>query len=146
MAALASSPVDIALEYVPHPHLAQIYAGFQALEAQGVVRLHWLPAAGATAKMEAKLSVTLNAEVHVTYDTADGLNWINGDWNDNLEHFHRTAPDGYYFKRSYHPDVANVAPSECKVLPLVICALAGRPFRAENGGVVARRCRYPLVP
>lgn len=128
MAVLGDSPVDVVLEYVPHSHLAQLYSGFQALEAQRVVKCHWLPASRGDANWNPRFSVILNDQVQVTYDTLDGINWTNGDWNQNLEHFHRTAPVGYYFKRSYHSDLLDAAPSGCIVLPLGLNYQVSPPY------------------
>ncbi len=104
---------DIA--YSPSMHLAQVYAGFQALQKQGIVNLRYLSATSAHNKPVIK--ATINGR-DVIYDTLDGLNWIKGTVQENLQHFKNNISADFYFKRSFNSQVAHHAPANCKVFPL----------------------------
>lgn len=140
---MPDGPLEVTLEYTSHPHLAQIYTGFQRLEAQGALRCHWLRATPRALASGAVTSVVVNGRVPITYDTADGLNWVAGGREQNLEHFRKTGAEGFYFKRSFDPALVEVAPTGCSVRPLGLnyyvspdYVPAQRPLRARLEGAL----------
>ena len=104
------------LKYFHSPHLSQIYEGFEKLRKAGIVEISVTPCAGDTSKP--LLTVIVDNKYTAIYDTLDGLNWISGSIEDNLEHFKNNVNADFYFKRSYNAQVAKYAPPDCSVYPL----------------------------
>ena len=104
------------LEYLPSPHLMQIYAGFFELQKKGVVNLTIRRKSGNP--NVPIITVIVNKKYQVIYDTLDGLTWIAGTVKDNLIHFKNTYNVDFYFKRSFHKQLLDYTPVGCKVLPL----------------------------
>jgi hypothetical protein len=73
------------LHYFPSPHLSQVYDGFEKLRRLGILDVSIKPTAGN--KNLPLLTVILNNKYKIIYDTLDGLNWIDGSMNENLNHF-----------------------------------------------------------
>jgi hypothetical protein len=110
------SLLDCELEYIPSPHLMQLYTGFFELKRQGVINL--------VIKYKANkgnvpiIAATINKKYKVIYDTLDGISWIVGDKAANLSYFQEHFDADFYFKRSYHPVLEQYKPKGCTVLPL----------------------------
>ena len=64
------------IEYMPSPHLMQIYAGFFKLQQEGVIDLHLKPKKYVPRSIPV-VHATINKKYKVVYDTQDGLIWIN---------------------------------------------------------------------
>jgi hypothetical protein len=86
------------IEYVNSPHLNQIYLGFEMLRTQGIINLKYKKGSGDPLKPLVK--VIINKKYTVIYDTLDGLNWIEGNLDENISFYSNIKAD-YYFKRSY---------------------------------------------
>jgi hypothetical protein len=102
------------------PHLWQIFTGFYELQAKGFLHLKleqkdWLP----ESYSENLLLVDVDNQYKIIYDVNDGLNWLWGGIETNLEYFYDTLLSyaDFYFKRSYNHLVAR-GDSKCKVYPL----------------------------
>lgn len=109
--------VDCELEYFENPHLMQIYAGFFELQRLGLINLRIKPAQS----NDNAFPVThayINNKYKVTYDALDGLTWIPGDAQVNLEHIKNSIKSDFYFKRSYDPRMQEFLPASCKAYPL----------------------------
>ena len=105
------------VEYLPSPHLMQIYAGFFKLQDEGVIDLVLKPR-----KYEYRtipvINATINKKYKVIYDTQDGLSWINDSEENNLQYFQQNYPVNFYFKRSFHSKMLDFKPAGCQVYPL----------------------------
>jgi hypothetical protein len=108
-------PFDCEVSYSPALHLNQIYDGFEKLEKAGVVRLSVKRASGAPSSL---LKVLVNNKYRVIYDTLDGLNWIKGSEEENLNYFKHNITADFYFKRSFNQKIVENAPKNCCVFPL----------------------------
>ena len=104
------------LNYFPSLHLSQIYDGLTKLRRLGIIHLSLKPVSDDTSKP--LLTVKIDNKHKVIYDTLDGLNWINGSIEENLNHFKKNVEADFYFKRSYNQQVLDYAPKNCKVYPL----------------------------
>ena len=51
----------------------------------------------------------------IIYDTLDGLNWINGSIQDNLNYFRENIGADYYFERSFNKQISDFSPKNYKV-------------------------------
>lgn len=105
------------IEYMPSPHMMQIYAGFFKLQQEGVIELELKPKKYIQRTIPV-IQATINKKYKVVYDTQDGLIWINNSVEENLKHFKQNYPVDYYFKRSFHPKMEDYKPDGCKVFPL----------------------------
>ena len=105
------------IEYMPSPHLMQIYAGFFKLKQQGIIDLKLIPKKYIY-RSNPIIKATINKKYKVIYDTGDGLNWIVGTEEENLKYFQDNYPVDFYFKRSYHPKMEDYNPGKCKIHPL----------------------------
>ena len=110
------TPFECEVNYFPSDHLSQIYTGFEKLEKAGIVTLHVKYATGKQTKP--LLKVLINNKYNVIYDTLDGLNWIDGSVEDNLNYFKNNIKADFYFKRSFNQQIIDYAPENCKVFPL----------------------------
>jgi len=104
------------MDYIESQHLSQLYAGFEILQAKGIVDVRLIGTAAYTGKPI--LKVRINNRYTVIYDTLDGLNWIDGSLTDNLEYFRNHIRADFYFKRSFDDKLIEYAPQNCQVLPL----------------------------
>jgi len=104
------------LNYFPSPHLSQIYDGFEKLRKIGIINISLKPVSGN--QIKPLLNVVVDKKYNVIYDTLDGLNWINGSIEDNLNHFKKNIKADFYFKRSYSKQILDYAPLNCKTYPL----------------------------
>jgi len=104
------------VNFFPSPHLSQIYNGFTKLEKAGIVRVKVKHVSGEQTKPI--LKVLVNNKYNVIYDTLDGLNWIKGSVEDNLNYFRNNINADFYFKRSFNQYVIDYAPENCRVFPL----------------------------
>ncbi len=104
------------INYFPSPHLSQIYDGFEKLRKLGIVNISIKPAIGNPTKP--LLHVIIDNKYTVIYDTLDGLNWIKGSTQDNLNYFKTNIQADYYFKRSFNKQIIDYSPNRCKVYPL----------------------------
>ncbi|MCC3246421.1 hypothetical protein LG047_14025 [Methylocystis sp. WRRC1] len=109
-------PFKCELSYFSSPHLSQLYDGFQRLADAGIVSISYASSTGDPEKP--LLAVTVNDSYRIIYDTLDGLNWIDGTIEDNLQYFQHHIQADFYFKRSFNKQVAQHAPPDCKVYPL----------------------------
>ena len=105
------------IEYMPSPHLMQLYAGFFRLEQQGVVELKLKPKKYIF-RSNPVIYATINHQYKVVYDTQDGLSWITASTEENLKHFQDNYPVDFYFKRSYDARMQLYKPEGCQVFPL----------------------------
>ncbi|MBR9913762.1 MAG: hypothetical protein GYB32_02865 [Algicola sp.] len=87
------------VEFSPSPHLYQIYDGFTKLKQQGIITLKSKPVVLNDSKPVIK--VVVNNKHTLIYDTLDGLNWMHGTLEANLEYFKNHFHADFYFKRSY---------------------------------------------
>jgi hypothetical protein len=109
--------IDCELGYLPTFHLMQIYSGFFELERKGIIRLSLKPVKK-TVDPPSIVTAIFNKKHKVMYDTLDGLTWVPGDEQTNIEHFRDNIQADYYFKRSYTAELSENAPGDCKVYPL----------------------------
>lgn len=105
------------LEYVPNPHLMQIYAGFFELKKKGIIELK-INSKKSNGETQGITSATINDEYKVVYDAMDGFIWIKGNIKENLEYFQSTYNVDFYFKRSYCKQLLQYTPVGCKIFPL----------------------------
>ncbi|MGZ4956221.1 MAG: hypothetical protein ACXV8Q_14030 [Methylobacter sp.] len=104
------------LNYFSSPHLSQIYDGFEKLRKIGIIDIIIKPFHGDPTKP--LLKVKINNKYTVIYDTLDGLNWVEGSIEDNLNYFNTNIQADFYFKRSYNQKVVDYAPKNCQIYPL----------------------------
>ena len=105
------------IEYMPSPHLMQLYAGFFKLEKEGIIDLVLKPKKYIF-RSNPIIQAIVNKRFKVIYDTQDGLSWINDTVEKNLEHFKTTYQADFYFKRSFHQQLMCYKPDGCQVFPL----------------------------
>mgnify|MGYP003575829368 FL=1 len=105
------------IEYMPSPHLMQLYAGFFKLKQQGLIDLVLIPKKYIH-RTNPIINATIDKKHKVIYDTQDGLSWITGSKEQNLEYFKNNYKADFYFKRSYHRDMEAYRPGNCKIFPL----------------------------
>lgn len=104
------------------PHVRQIYTGFCELAARNVIDIKfqehdW----NQNYKTGNLVKVCVNGLVNVIYDTNDGLYWIHGNAEENIEYFKEVIlPQcNFLFKRSYRTELSGMAkPYNCDVRPL----------------------------
>lgn len=108
------------LDYLPSNHLSQIYAGFEQLKKVGIVdvSIRYTGEKMDATKPKPLLKVKIDNKYKVIYDTLDGLNWIEGSIEDNLNYIKNNIDADFYFKRSYSEKIIDYFPSDCKVYPL----------------------------
>lgn len=104
------------LEFFPNPHLMQIYTGFFALQKAGIIDLKIKRIKYSDSSIPI-INAVINKTYKAVYDTIDGLSWIPGDSDTNLEHFKKTVKTDFYFKRSYDPRMQEYKPDNCEVYP-----------------------------
>lgn len=114
------------LNYFPSPHLNQIYDGFEKLRKIGIIDVSIKPVVSDNTKP--LLNVVIDNKYKVIYDTLDGMNWIDGTIENNLNHFRKNTKADFYFKRSYSNQILEYAPENCKVFPLGL----NIPFKPEG--------------
>ena len=105
------------IEYMPSPHLMQLYAGFFKLKQQGIIDLVLQPRKYIH-RTNPVINATIDGKYKVVYDTQDGLSWIVGTEEENLNYFKNNYPVDFYFKRSYHPKMKEFNPGNCHIHPL----------------------------
>lgn len=110
------APIECKIDYFPSAHLNQIYDGFIKLQKAGLIKINVNNVSGKQSKPI--LKVLFNNQYKVIYDTLDGINWIDGSIQDNLNYFKYNIKADFYFKRSYNQQVLDNAPKNCKVFPL----------------------------
>ncbi len=103
-------------DYVPSPHLSQIYDGFEKLRKIGIVET--IIKRTSTHQNKPLLNVLVNNRYKFVYDTLDGLNWISGSIEDNLKYYRENIRADFYFKRSCNKQIRDNAPLNCMVYPL----------------------------
>lgn len=103
------------LNYLASPHLSQIYDGFEKLRKSGIVDVTFKETTNTSSKP--LLNVLVDNKYKVIYDTLDGLNWIDGSMEDNLNYFRNNVIADFYFKRSLNKDVIDNAPENCRIYP-----------------------------
>lgn len=91
------------IEFYPSPHLSQIYDGFWKLNQRGLIKLKSKRINPDNGKPIIK--VIVDGKFTLIYDTLDGLNWIDGSLEDNLEFFKKHYACDFYFKRSYNNEL-----------------------------------------
>ena len=131
--------LQVTLSYSDDPHMSQIFTGFQMLEASGVVRLLWEP--GPPGDLPGCVSAALDSDgnrVLVHYDILDGLNWIPGEEQANLEFLASSAPAGVIFKRSYRSDLVDRVPVGTTILPLGLNYQVSPPYNPIKRGLRVR--------
>lgn len=121
---------DCDIEYSTLPHLTQIYDGFARLEKKGIVKLRSKRVLLRDKKPI--IRVIVNKKYHILYDVLDGFNWLDGTYEENIEHFQSTYKADFYFKRSYHKSLDSKFKSG-KIYPL------GLNFPYDHEG------NYPLT-
>ena len=94
---------DCQIEFCPSPHLVQIYDGFWRLKQKGLITLKAKRVTLEHSKPIIK--VIVNNKYTLIYDTLDGLNWIDGSLEENLEHLKTHFECDFYFKRSYNTEL-----------------------------------------
>lgn len=109
--------LECEIEYFPNFHLMQLYSGFFELQRKGIIDLKIKPIRN-NKKAYSLINVVVNKKHKVIYDTLDGLTWIPGDVDTNLEYFQKTYKADFYFKRSFSPRMIESSPENCKVFPL----------------------------
>lgn len=106
------------IDYIKSPHLSQIYVGFELLKKYGFIEYSLNNSRFDNKVIKPVLRVTLNQKYTVIFDTLDGLNWIEGTIDDNLNYFRNNLNADFYFKRSFCKLIKDYAPHNCKVYPL----------------------------
>jgi hypothetical protein len=109
--------LECEIEYFPNFHLMQLYSGFFELHRKGIIDLKIKPVKK-NKKAYAVINALINKKHRVVYDMLDGLTWIPGDVDVNLEYFRQTYKTDFYFKRSFSPSLLEHSPENCKVFPL----------------------------
>jgi hypothetical protein len=104
------------LNYFPSAHLNQIYDGFEKLRKSGLINISVKPVQGKQRKPV--LTVIVNKKYKVIYDTLDGLNWVDGSVEENLNYLKNNISADFYFKRSFNKQMVEYAPHNCIVQPL----------------------------
>lgn len=104
------------ISYHPSLHLNQLYDGFEKLRKIGFIDLVVRQSTGNQTKPI--LKVVIDNKHIVIYDTLDGMNWIDGSIEENLNYFKSNIKSDFYFKRSYNEQILENAPEDCKVYPL----------------------------
>lgn len=104
------------LNYLPSKHLNQIYDGFEKLRKTGIIDVSIKHTSGN--QIKPLLNVVIDKKYKVTYDTLDGLNWIDGSIEDNLNYFKFNTDADFYFKRSFDKKILEYSPENCKIYPL----------------------------
>lgn len=130
------------VEYLPSPHLMQVYEGFFDLQKKGIVELHIHPKKNGNVR-ESIIAATINGKYRVIYDALDGICWIPEDELQNLAYFQKQFKADFYFKRSYNKQLLDYSPPGCKVFPLGL----NYPFRPEKNllflyPTVKKKIRY----
>lgn len=87
------------IEFHPLLHLNQIYDGFWKLKQKGIIDL-------VSKRVQLKnekpvIKVIVDHKYTLIYDTLDGLNWIDGTTEENLNYFKSNSNCDLYFKRSF---------------------------------------------
>src|SRR3982751_2010206 len=109
--------LECEIEYFPNFHLMQLYSGFFELQRKGIIDLKIKPVKK-NKDAYAVVNAVINNKHRVVYDTLDGLTWIPGDVEVNLEYFQKTYKTDFYFKRSFIQRMLDYSPENCKVFPL----------------------------
>jgi hypothetical protein len=109
--------LECEIEYFPNFHLMQLYSGFFELQRKGIIDLKIKPVKN-NKKAYAVVSALINRKHRVYYDNLDGLTWIPGDVQVNLDYFQKNYKADFYFKRSFSPLMREHSPDNCKVFPL----------------------------
>ena len=104
------------LYYFPSDHLSQLYSGFELLQEYGVINITIKQITGNSIKP--LLKILLDDKITIYYDALDGLNWIDGTVEENINYFKTNIKADYYFKRSYNKQIVENVPKGCKVFPL----------------------------
>ena len=120
------------IDYIKSPHLSQIYVGFELLKKYGFLEYSLNNSRFDKQATKPVLRVTLNQKYTVIFDTLDGLNWIEGTIDENLNHFRNNLNADFYFKRSYCKLVKDFAPNNCKVYPLGLNYHIGDRIQAKD--------------
>lgn len=89
------------IEFHPIPHLDQIYDGFWKLKQKGIIDLVSKRVPLKNGKPVIK--VIVDHKYTLLYDTLDGLNWTDGNLDENLDYFKSNINCDLYFKRSFDP-------------------------------------------
>lgn len=106
------------IEYKYSPHLMQLYAGFFELKKLGIIDLK-IKTTNSSIDKNPIINVIVNNKINVIYDTMDGLTWFPGTWDENIQYFKNNFKNiNYYFKRSFHEQLLENNPGNCKVFPL----------------------------
>jgi hypothetical protein len=107
---------DCEVQAFPSPYFAQIYEGLEILRKKGWVNLTVTP----ELKKQDKpvLKMILNRKHVILYDGLDGINWVDGSLEDNIQYFRNNIKADFYFKRSFHQTLKDNAPNGCQVFPL----------------------------
>src|SRR5699024_2624121 len=113
------------LYYVQSQHLNQIYHGFNQLKEKGIIKLSFrrvknnLPFPRlAGDRYFPLLQVIIDNKYSVIFDTLDGMNWIEGSPEANLEYFKNEVHADFYFKRSFSREMIQYKPKNCQIFPL----------------------------
>jgi hypothetical protein len=104
------------MEYYKDLHLSQVYSGFFELQKKGIVDLK-IKATKKTSSFIPLITVSVNQK-KVIYDVLDGLTWIPGPMDKNLEYFRSNFSADFFFKRSFHRKMLEYRPAGCHVYPL----------------------------
>lgn len=135
----SGSPIPVRISVPTNAHDTQVAAGFQRLEDAGVVRCAWREPAASPLGMEVD-----TPEVRLYYDMHDGLNWLRADRATNLTWFAEHAPAGVLFKRSFEPELRELAPARCRVEPYGLNLQVDPPRRLPGAGPRGRRAAERL--
>ena len=91
-------PLHCELFAIPSPHLSQLYDGFLSLAKKKIITLTVKKLLHTKAPL---LKVLVNKKTALIYDMLDGLNWIDGSIEDNLNYCANHLHADFYFKRSF---------------------------------------------
>lgn len=105
--------VNLQINYIHHQQLSSFYVGIELLRQAAKIKVDFKYDSAASSLP--LLYCHLNGK-RFCIDCLDGLNWVMGSQEDNLQYFKSEINADFIFKRSYTPMLNQLKPST-KVLP-----------------------------
>ena len=94
--------MDCIIEYQKSPHLNILYEGLSRLDKDGIIKMNIKYGMPPLVKGAPLLKVFFNGK-QIIFDNLDGLNWVQGTIDENLDFFHSELDCDFFFKRSFDP-------------------------------------------